>query len=52
MQQSPTGSFLRFVLGFVTFLALSFTLTIAVTDYTKGQDAQQAAAAAEAMMLR
>jgi hypothetical protein len=52
MQQSPTGSFLKFTMGFVTFIALSFGLTIAVTNYTKAESAQQQAAAAIAVMLQ
>ena len=52
MQQSPTASFLKFTMGFVTFLVLSFGLTLAVSNYTKTQGAQQAAAAAEALMLQ
>ena len=52
MQPSPTGSFLKFTFGFVTFLVLSFGLTLAVSSYTKTKDAEQAAAAAEAMMLQ
>jgi hypothetical protein len=52
MQQSPTGSFLKFTFGFVTFLVLSFGLTLAVNGVTKSQDAQQAAAAAIALMLK
>ena len=52
MQQSPTGSFLKFTFGFVTFLVLSFGLTLVVSNYTKAQDSQQAAAAAIALMLK
>ena len=52
MQQSPTGSFLKFTFGFVTFLVLSFGLTLAVSNYTKTQSSQQAAAAAIALMLQ
>jgi hypothetical protein len=52
MQKSPTGSFLKFTFGFVTFLVLSFGLTIAVSSYSKTQSTQQAAAAALSMMLK
>ncbi len=52
MQPSPTGSFLKFVLGFVTFLVLSFGLTLAVSSYTNTQNKEQQAAAAEASMLQ
>jgi len=52
MQKSPTGSFLKFTFGFVTFLVLSFGITVAVSDYTKAQNIQQQAAAAEALMLQ
>ena len=52
MQASPTGSFLKFTFGFVTFLVLSFGLTLAVTSYTQTQTTQQAAAAAFALMLQ
>ena len=51
MQQTPTGSFLKFTFGFVTFLVMSFGLTLAVSNATKTQDAQQTAAAARALML-
>ena len=52
MQPSPTGSFLKFVAGFAVFIGLSFGLTVAVSDYTQTQEAQQAAAAAIALMLK
>ena len=45
-QQSPVASFLKFTFGFITFIVVSFTLTITVDSYTKKQNAQQAAAAA------
>ena len=46
------GSFLKFTIGFVTFLVLSFGLTLAISNYTKAQSTQQAAAAAIALMLK
>lgn len=51
MQQSATGSFLKFTFGFVTFLVVSFALTLSVSGYTKDRDAKQAAAVALALML-
>ena len=52
MQKTPTGSFLKFTFGFLTFLVLSFGITVAVSDYSKTQSVEQQAAAAEAMMLK
>ncbi|HVM73295.1 MAG TPA: hypothetical protein VMU13_00220 [Candidatus Paceibacterota bacterium] len=51
-KSSATGSFLKFTFGFVTFLVVSFALTLGVSSITKTQDSQQAAAAALALMLK
>jgi hypothetical protein len=48
MQPSATGSFLKFTMGFLVFISLSFGLTYAVNSYTTAQQQQQAAAAAMA----
>ena len=53
MQQStPAGSFIKFLTGFLTLITLSFALTYAVNSYATARDANQAAAAAKARMLK
>lgn len=52
MRQNPTNSFFRFLLGFFVFLSVFFGVTIVVNQITASQNAQQQAAAAEAMMLK
>jgi hypothetical protein len=52
MKKSSASSFFKFTFGFITFLVLSFGLTLAVSDYSKTQIANQQAAAAEALILR
>jgi hypothetical protein len=48
---NPAGSFFRFLLGFLTFITLSFAITFAVSTYTLQEDeAQQTAAAFEALV--
>lgn len=51
MQQSPAGSFARFLAGFLTFISVSFGVTYAVNRQTQAQDARNEAAAARALML-
>ena len=47
----PTGSFLKFLLGFLTFIGLSFAVTFSVNTYTTSQDAaHQTASAIQAML--
>ena len=47
------GSFLRFLLGFLTLISMSFVITYSVNKYVTAQDAQkQAAAAIQAMIER
>jgi hypothetical protein len=48
----PTGSFLRFLVGFVTFIGVSFGVTFVVNSYTATQTVQQQTASAEAAMLK
>lgn len=49
--QNPSSSFFRFLLGFLTFISLSFVITFAVSSYTIVQDSEeQAAAAFEALV--
>ena len=51
MQPAPVGSFVRFTVGFLTFITVSFGVTIAVNTYAMHQDAQrQTASAFEAMI--
>ncbi len=51
MQPAPLSSFLKSVIGFLTFISISFGVTYAVQTYATVQDAEQAAAAARAAML-
>jgi len=51
MQQTPLGSFTRFLFGFTLLISISFGVTYAVQTYAAGQDAQKQQAAAAAAML-
>ena len=51
MQRAPVSSFVRFVVGFLTFIGVSFGVTIGVNAYAGAQDSQQMAAAAISAML-
>jgi hypothetical protein len=48
---NPTGSFLRFLLGFFTFIGLSFLVTFSVNTYTVTQNSEKQTAAAIQAML-
>ena len=51
MNPSPVGSFTKFTVGFLVFIALGLGITIAVNVYTGEQDQQhQTAAAIQAML--
>ena len=51
VRMNPTGSFLKFVLGFLTFIGLSFVVTFSVNSYTASHDAaKQTASAIQAML--
>lgn len=52
MNQAPVGSFVRFLVGFLTFISVSFGVTIAVNVYASTQDAESQAAAALSAMLK
>jgi len=52
MQPTPAGSFFRFVVGFFVFIVVFFGVTIAVQKVSANEQAQQQAAAAEALMLK
>jgi hypothetical protein len=52
MNQAPVGSFVKFSLGFLIFIGVSFGVTIAVNTYTVTQTGEQQAAAALAAMLK
>ncbi|MEK7107113.1 MAG: hypothetical protein AAB899_02910 [Patescibacteria group bacterium] len=41
---NPTGSFLRFALGFLAFLGVSFAVTLTIDKYSTAQDTAQTAA--------
>ncbi len=50
-RMNSASSFFRFVLGFLTFISLSFALTYAVGTYTVAQEKEaQAAAALQALL--
>ncbi len=51
-QTTPAGSFIKFLTGFLTLITLSFGLTYAVNSYATTRDASQAAAAAQARLLK
>lgn len=51
MNEGPVGSFLRFFLGFMLFISISFGVTIAVNVYASKQGAEQQTAAALQAML-
>ncbi len=46
MQPTPESSFFRFLLGFLTFISLSFVVTYAVNSYTIAQESKEQTAAA------
>lgn len=49
--QNPSSSFFRFLLGFLTFISVSFLVTFAVGSYTVAQDSEkQTASAFEALV--
>lgn len=51
MNPAPVGSFVRFLVGFLTFISVSLGLTVAVNHYAQSGDAQkQQAAAFEALV--
>jgi hypothetical protein len=52
MNPTPVGSFVRFLVGFLTFVTVSFGVTVGVNAYASGQSAQQQAAAAFSAMLK
>jgi hypothetical protein len=51
MRPAQVNSFLRFTIGFLVFISVSFCVTIAANTMSRVKDADQAAAAARAMML-
>jgi len=51
MESAPLSSFLRFFIGFMLFISMSFGVTFAVNSYTASQEkTQQTAAALQAML--
>jgi hypothetical protein len=53
MKPAPVGSFVRFLVGFLTFIGLSLGVTVAVNTYAVSQDAtHQQAAAFEALVQK
>ena len=52
MQPAPVGSFVRFTVGFLTFITVSFGVTIAANTYAMHRDAQQQTASALQAMLK
>ncbi|MCE9541036.1 hypothetical protein K8R03_00565 [Candidatus Kaiserbacteria bacterium] len=51
MQESPVGSFFKFLLGFLVFISVSFGVTFTVNKMAQAKDVSQAAAAARAQAL-
>lgn len=49
---SSVGTFLKFVIGFTTFIAISFAVTLGVSKLSTGDTQQQTAAAALAQMMK
>lgn len=52
MQESAVGSFMRFSIGFLTFISLSIGITVAVNAYTTQQATQKQTASALQAMLK
>ena len=48
---SSTGSFLRFTIGFLMFISVSFIVTFAVNSYEVSKSAEEQTAAAIETML-
>ena len=51
MEDSPVGSFFKFLLGFLVFISVSFGVTFTVNKLAQAKDYSQAAAAAHAHLL-
>jgi hypothetical protein len=51
MQESATGSFFKYLFGFLLFISVSFGVTFTVNTLGQAKDVTQAAAAARALML-
>ncbi|MDP3965266.1 MAG: hypothetical protein Q8Q13_00510 [bacterium] len=49
---NPTGSFIRFTLGFLVFIGVSFVVTLTIDKYATSQDSAQTAAAGTAVENR
>ena len=53
MNPAPVGSFVRFLVGFLTFISVSLGITVAVNSYTISKEkASQQAAAFKAVIVR
>lgn len=50
-RESAVGSFLKFSIGFMVFISISFGVTIAVNAYSQKQQAERQTAAALQAML-
>jgi len=48
---NPASSFFRFTLGFLTFISVSFIITLAVNTYEVSQNSEKQTAAAIQTML-
>ncbi|HEY4520114.1 MAG TPA: hypothetical protein VJH33_03720 [Candidatus Paceibacterota bacterium] len=48
---APVGSFVRFFIGFCTFISVGFGVTYVANVYASAQDAARQQAAAAAFML-
>jgi hypothetical protein len=52
MNPAPVGSFVRFLVGFLTFISVSLGVTVAVNSVAVAQDAQHQQAAAFSALLK
>ncbi|MDO8481469.1 MAG: hypothetical protein Q7S75_00065 [bacterium] len=50
--KNPTGSFLRFVFGFLALIGVSFAVTLTVDKYASSQESAQSAAASAAVQQK
>lgn len=50
MKPAPVGSFVRFLVGFLTFIGVSLGVTVAVNSYAVAQSQAEHAAALQALI--
>jgi len=52
MQPAPVSSFFKFLVGFLTFISVSFGVTFTVQTYATGGDVDEQQAAALSALLQ